>query len=65
MLVSSDSREQGDPDSMRFCGAGALSMEDRENYAILMRVAMLSSLEAHDTTGNMGFRCARTPGPRK
>jgi sulfatase modifying factor 1 len=61
MLVSSDSREQGDPDSMRFCGAGALSMEDRENYAILMRVAMLSSLEAHDTTGNMGFRCARNP----
>jgi sulfatase modifying factor 1 len=59
MLVSSDSREQGDPDAMRFCGAGALSMDDRENYAILMRVAMLSSLEAHDTTGNMGFRCAR------
>ena len=59
MLVSSDSREQGDPDAMRFCGAGALSMDDRENYAILMRVAMLSSLEARDTTGNLGFRCAR------
>ena len=59
MLVSSDSREQGDPDSMRFCGAGALSMSDRDNYAILMRVAMLSSLEGNDTTGNLGFRCAR------
>lgn len=63
MLVSTDSREQGDPDAMRFCGAGALSMQDRENYAILMRVAMLSSLEGHDTTGNLGFRCARdVPG---
>ena len=59
MMVSSDSREQGDPDSMRFCGAGALSMADRENYAILMRVAMLSSLQGNDTTGNLGFRCAR------
>lgn len=59
MLVSSDSREQGDPDNLKFCGAGALSMDDRENYAILMRVAMLSALDAHDTTGNMGFRCAR------
>lgn len=59
MLVSNDSREQGDPDSMRFCGAGALSMADRDNYAILMRVAMLSSLDGNDTTGNLGFRCAR------
>ena len=43
------------------CGAGALSMEDRDNYAILMRVAMLSSLEGDDVTGNLGFRCARDP----
>jgi formylglycine-generating enzyme required for sulfatase activity len=59
MLVSSDSREQGDPDGKEFCGAGALSMEDKDNYAILMRVAMLSSLEGDDVTGNLGFRCAR------
>jgi formylglycine-generating enzyme required for sulfatase activity len=59
MLVSADSREQGDPDSLKFCGAGALSMADRDNYAILMRVAMLSSLDADDVTGNLGFRCAR------
>lgn len=61
MLVSADNREQGDPDRLRFCGAGALSMDDRENYAVLMRVAMLSALEAHDTTANLGFRCARDP----
>lgn len=59
MLVSADNRTQGDPDNLQFCGAGALSMDDRENYAVLMRVAMLSALQAHDTTRNLGFRCAR------
>jgi formylglycine-generating enzyme required for sulfatase activity len=58
MLVSSDNRAQGDADRLKFCGAGALSTNDRENYAVLMRVAMLSALEAHDTTTNLGFRCA-------
>lgn len=59
MLVSSDNRQQADPDLLQFCGAGALSTEDRENYAVLMRIAMLSALEAEDTTANLGFRCAR------
>lgn len=60
LLVSSDNRNQGDADKSKFCGAGALSMDDRENYAVLMRVAMLSSLDADDTTTNLGFRCARS-----
>jgi formylglycine-generating enzyme required for sulfatase activity len=34
-------------------------MDDRDNYAVLMRVAMLSSLKASDTTANLGFRCAK------
>jgi formylglycine-generating enzyme required for sulfatase activity len=59
LLVSADNRDQGDPDRNRFCGAGALSIDDRENYAVLMRVAMLSSLGSSDTTMNLGFRCAR------
>src|SRR3546814_1449637 len=59
LLVSSDNRVQGDADDLKFCGAGALSMDDRENYAVLMRVAMLSSLDAGNTTANLGFRCAR------
>ena len=45
MLVSSDNRQQLDPDLLQFCGAGALSTDDRENYAVLMRIAMLSALE--------------------
>jgi formylglycine-generating enzyme required for sulfatase activity len=60
LLVSGDDREQGSADRRRFCGAGALAMDDRDNYAILMRVAMLSSLGAADATGNLGFRCARS-----
>ena len=60
LLVSGDNRDQGDPDKTKFCGAGALSMDDRDNYAVLMRVAMLSSLGARDATANLGFRCARS-----
>lgn len=61
LLIASDNRNQGDADRLKFCGAGALSMDDRENYAVLMRVAMLSSLDGSDTTANLGFRCARNP----
>jgi formylglycine-generating enzyme len=60
MLVSSDNRQQSDPDLLQFCGAGAISTDDRENYAVLMRIAMLSALAAEDTTANLGFRCARS-----
>ena len=60
LLVSADSRSQGDPDQLQFCGAGAISLQDRENYAVLMRVALLSSLRGADTTDNLGFRCARS-----
>ncbi len=59
LLVSADNREQGDPDRRKFCGAGALSMQDRDNYAVLMRIAMLSSLGGADVTTHLGFRCAR------
>jgi len=59
LLVSGDNREQGDPDKARFCGAGALSVADREQYAVLMRVALLSSVEAADSTSQLGFRCVK------
>ncbi|AIF49415.1 formylglycine-generating enzyme family protein [Dyella japonica] len=59
LLVSADSRDQNSADTMKFCGAGALTMQQKENYATLMRVAMLSALKASDTTRNMGFRCVR------
>ena len=59
LLVSADSRNQGDPDRLQFCGAGAISLKDRDNYAVLMRIALLSSLAATSTTNNLGFRCVR------
>jgi formylglycine-generating enzyme required for sulfatase activity len=63
MLISADGREQGDPDLMRFCAAGAVEMQQKEHYAILMRIAMLSSLEGNHTTSALGFRCARDAEP--
>jgi formylglycine-generating enzyme required for sulfatase activity len=60
MLVTSDDRSQSDANRLKFCGAGSLTTQDRENYAVLMRVAMLSSLEAANSTSNLGFRCARS-----
>ncbi|MGB3840174.1 formylglycine-generating enzyme family protein [Rhodanobacter sp. UC4437_H4] len=60
LMVASDSRQQGDPDLLKFCGAGAISLQEKENYAVLMRIAMLSALKAADTTNNLGFRCAKS-----
>ena len=59
MMLGDDSRGQDGADKLKFCGAGAITLELKENYATLMRVAMLSSLKASDTTANLGFRCAR------
>jgi formylglycine-generating enzyme required for sulfatase activity len=63
LMVSGDSRVQGDPDKLAFCGAGALSAQDRDNYPILMRMAFLSSLEARSTAHSLGFRCAAVESP--
>jgi formylglycine-generating enzyme required for sulfatase activity len=61
LFIAGDSRTQGDPDKLKFCGAGALSVIDRDSYAVLMRIALLSSLNATDTTSTLGFRCVRSP----
>ena len=63
LFISPDSRNQGDPDKLKFCGAGAISLQDKENFAILMRIALLSSLSGSDSTDNLGFRCARNLNP--
>lgn len=65
LFISADSRNQGDPDKLKFCGAGAISLQDKENFAILMRIALLSSLDGADTTDNLGFRCARSGNKEK
>jgi sulfatase modifying factor 1 len=59
LLVSPDSRSGDDPDTVKFCGAGAINLQDKQNYAVLMRIALLSSLSASDSTSSLGFRCVR------
>jgi sulfatase modifying factor 1 len=59
LLVNGDSRSADDPDKLKFCGAGAINLQDRQNYAVLMRIALLSSLNASDSTSSLGFRCVR------
>lgn len=60
LFVTVDSRNQGESKLLETCGAAALSLGDRDNYAILMRIALLSSVSAQDNLESMGFRCART-----
>jgi len=48
-----------DADPEKFCGSGAQNLQQKENYAVLMRIAMLGSLRAADTGRALGFRCAR------
>ncbi|TDR76631.1 formylglycine-generating enzyme family protein [Paludibacterium purpuratum] len=59
LFVNSDSRTQGVVQNLETCGAAALSLGDRQNYAILMRIAMLAALDGNDTLGLVGFRCAK------
>ncbi len=59
LLVNTDSRSGDDPDKLKFCGAGAINLQDKQNYAVLMRIALLSSLNAANSTSSLGFRCVR------
>ena len=65
LLVSADSRNQGDPDQLQYCGAGAISLQDRDNFAVLMRVALLSAMSGANTTRQLGFRCAKNLSQEK
>ncbi len=59
-LVTGDSRDPNDADTMRFCGAGAIGAGDKSDYAAFMRSAFRSSLKGPFTVKNLGFRCARS-----
>jgi formylglycine-generating enzyme required for sulfatase activity len=55
-------------DTAMSCGAAALSVSDPENYPMILRLAVRSSLNRNSTTADLGFRCARSisspPAPR-
>ncbi|POZ61148.1 SUMF1/EgtB/PvdO family nonheme iron enzyme, partial [Chromobacterium alticapitis] len=59
LFVATDSRAQGEQRTLATCGAAALSLGDRDNYTILMRIAMLVALNGNDAPQAMGFRCAK------
>ena len=52
-------------DTAMSCGAAALSVSDPENYPMILRLAVLSSLNRSSTTGDLGFRCARSTADRR
>ena len=62
LFIAGDSRTQGDADLLKFCGAGAINIIDKDSYAVVMRIALLSSLNAADTTPSLGFRCVQDAG---
>jgi formylglycine-generating enzyme required for sulfatase activity len=47
-------------DTAMSCGAAALSVSDPENYPMILRLAVLSSLNRSSTNADLGFRCARS-----
>jgi hypothetical protein len=42
-----------------FCGGAALSLGDKTNYAILIRLALLAAMEANQGGNYLGFRGVR------
>jgi len=59
VLLSSESRNGGNPDNNLFCGSSAIGATDLMNYAAFMRYAFRSSMKARYTSRNLGFRCAK------
>jgi formylglycine-generating enzyme required for sulfatase activity len=59
ILSIGDSRSGSNEDKNLFCAAGATSATDVNNYAAYMRFGMRTSIKAHYTISNLGFRCAK------
>ncbi|MCB9072327.1 MAG: formylglycine-generating enzyme family protein [Bdellovibrionaceae bacterium] len=58
-FVTGESRQDSSLNKDMFCGAGAMSSGDKENYAAFMRFAFRSSLKGSSSVWNLGFRCVR------
>ncbi|MCP4092199.1 MAG: formylglycine-generating enzyme family protein [Planctomycetes bacterium] len=57
-LVTGESRGDSGLERNLFCGSGSIGAADPSDYAAFMRFAFRSSLQAHYTVRNQGFRCA-------
>lgn len=58
VLVTGESRADTGLNRDLFCAAGVIGSTDPSDYASYMRYAFRSSLKAHYTVRNLGFRCA-------
>lgn len=59
ILVTGESREDGNLNRNLFCGGGGMAGGNKENYAAFMRFAFRSSLKGNSTAWNLGFRCVK------
>jgi sulfatase modifying factor 1 len=59
VLITGESRKDGDKDNELFCGSAAINATDLMNYAAFMRYAIRGSLKAKYTMKNLGFRCVK------
>ena len=58
-LLATNDRGSDDGDARRFCGATSLAFNDRQQYGVAKRFAVLSALKPGDALAHLGFRCAR------
>lgn len=59
VLISGESRKDGQTDRNLFCAAGSLSATNLMDYAAFMRYAFRGSIKANYSIRNLGFRCAK------
>lgn len=59
IILTGESRNNGNTDASLFCAGGAIGAKDMMNYTAFMRYAMRSSLKANFSITTLGFRCAQ------
>lgn len=59
MFPHEDARVPGSIADLALCGGSALAFADKNQYALMMRVAALNALKPADTAPRVGFRCVR------
>ncbi len=59
MFPNADARVPGSVANLVLCGGSALAFADKNQYALMMRVAALTALSPADTAPRVGFRCVR------
>ena len=61
MFPNADARVPGAGASLALCGGSALAFADKNQFALMMRVAALTALKPADAAPRVGFRCVRDP----